>query len=781
MSEETSAPTRNVGKMKLAWEKALTIAKEDPKRLYRGGGAFLLAFLFSRAHLAFGAYPFGIGFLAALPRFVPFGLLGGVLGALSLGKAHWIEAALAVFAVLLRLFLSLGDERKRGENAAKIPAFCEPPLLRASVAAVTGFLYGTTVVLSQGLTLPHLLQGAAYMLAAGVSALLFSWALEGENFTLSLEGKETAGVIEKISGIAAAVFLLSLSLKNYSFLGISAALVVSAFSVLLVARKSGAPLALLLGFFGGLPVGTAEAVSLALVGGAAGLFFPLGTFFTYLTSGILLGAWTFFEGGMYSFVDIFPEYALACALGYPVLRVVGDRPVVKETPEDALTTAVGGMVLSYKNGGAGTADKLGRAMSALGPLFDKQKEAEVLTKEDCLRFVKSRLSGSCLACASYPLCDKSKDDGQTEALADKLFRGDAFTAEDFSFCTGEEHTKASLTDAFNRAPTQLAKEKRAEKREPSPGELCALFSRLLSDAKDREQKRTRVDSRASEKLQKYFRERGTGAVAARVLGSGGKAIFVGGYFSDRFTEPYVKSLIEDALGQAVTLPTAHKKEGKTVFACKCEKQYKLQTIVVKKRKSRKEVSGDSFLEFESDDGDYFLCLSDGMGTGKDARATADFATGALRAMLKSCLLPDSSLYLLNAFLRAREEECATTVDLFSLDLYTGNADFYKSGAAASFLKRGDSVFRIKSETMPLGLLSGIDNERVHLKMEEGDTLVLCSDGVCPSPEETPWLQPLLSAEAADMKDYADKIMSEAQRNNPRADDMTVVIARVLAA
>jgi stage II sporulation protein E len=117
--------------------------------------------------------------------------------------------------------------------------------------------------------------------------------------------------------------------------------------------------------------------------------------------------------------------------------------------------------------------------------------------------------------------------------------------------------------------------------------------------------------------------------------------------------------------------------------------------------------------------------------------------------------------------------------LFDFDLITGEALFYKCGAAPSYVKRDNSIFRIRSETAPLGLMKTIDAEKIRVEVKSGDYIVMLSDGVSQSSDDAAWLIELLSKEPKlDMRDYAEYILEEAEKHSKNRDDMSVAVARV---
>ena len=184
--------------------------------------------------------------------------------------------------------------------------------------------------------------------------------------------------------------------------------------------------------------------------------------------------------------------------------------------------------------------------------------------------------------------------------------------------------------------------------------------------------------------------------------------------------------------------------------------------------------------FESESGYFYSLIFDGMGSGKEAKETSAFVADFMQRALEFSPEGQTVLKILNHTIRHRHRECSATVDLFTVDLYRGDAEFLKSGAAASYVKRGSSIFRIKSKTAPLGLMKNVDAEKIKIDLEGEDYIIMLSDGIAQSAEDTPWLLDLLSKPPKrNLKEYADSILSAALKNMPRSDDMTVLVTRVI--
>ena len=195
------------------------------------------------------------------------------------------------------------------------------------------------------------------------------------------------------------------------------------------------------------------------------------------------------------------------------------------------------------------------------------------------------------------------------------------------------------------------------------------------------------------------------------------------------------------------------------------------------------VSGDVVTDFEAD-GRYYMILSDGMGSGKEAALTSGMAVSLLERLIRSGAELETALKMLNQIIRSTERECSATVDIAEIDLATGEARFVKSGAAPSFVLRDGSIFRLQSKTVPLGILRALDAEMIRFDVQPGDTVVMISDGAARSYEEAPWLLDLMSSDevvlSGNERMAAMTVVSEAAMRGSR-DDITCGIMRIAKA
>ena len=139
--------------------------------------------------------------------------------------------------------------------------------------------------------------------------------------------------------------------------------------------------------------------------------------------------------------------------------------------------------------------------------------------------------------------------------------------------------------------------------------------------------------------------------------------------------------------------------------------------------------------------------------------------------------------MLNGFLRHKGggsfHECSATVDLMELDLLDSRATFYKCGAAPTYVLREGSLIKLRSGTVPLGILQEAEIKKIGFEVSVGDTVVMVSDGITGGKEECPWLYDMLQkvspTEAVEV--LADRILKRASME-AYGDDMSVAVIRI---
>ncbi len=190
------------------------------------------------------------------------------------------------------------------------------------------------------------------------------------------------------------------------------------------------------------------------------------------------------------------------------------------------------------------------------------------------------------------------------------------------------------------------------------------------------------------------------------------------------------------------------------------------------KKSGETVSGDRSACFRTDEGDLYVILSDGMGSGPEAARMSGAALNILERFLRAGVRPELALPILSdlCLTGVDGELMGATVDLLCLNMFTGEAAVYKCGAAPSYVKRGSSVKRVAAPDPR----RGVKRAGTKLSLSPGSVAVMVSDGVTSGPDDR-WLREAIGAfDGQDLTELSRGLIAQAQKRVGGEDDMTVI-------
>ncbi len=194
-------------------------------------------------------------------------------------------------------------------------------------------------------------------------------------------------------------------------------------------------------------------------------------------------------------------------------------------------------------------------------------------------------------------------------------------------------------------------------------------------------------------------------------------------------------------------------------------------------------NGDSFRLIHLKGGKFAIALSDGMGTGARAAKESQAMLELLDSFLEAGFDSRLAVKMINSIMTMKSEEAFVTLDLCIIDLYTGEVSFVKTGAEPSFiLNKGGRVRTIKAASLPVGLVADAKAEVVTAKMQDGDRVIMMTDGISMSEKCVPWVDGFLREKSNAEGELSEKILNHAIGQNCGAvkDDMTVVSVELKA-
>lgn len=202
-------------------------------------------------------------------------------------------------------------------------------------------------------------------------------------------------------------------------------------------------------------------------------------------------------------------------------------------------------------------------------------------------------------------------------------------------------------------------------------------------------------------------------------------------------------------------------------------RYRMETGFSTRAKELKTRSGDQCMCAELSATVSYIVLCDGMGTGTEAERAGKKTAKFLMELLLAGCAPSDALRLLNTAYLVQADGVFSAVDVLRLDLAQGQAELYKWGSSASYLKRFQSVKAYGKAAPPPGVGVGKEYrpEKLQLSLRHGEILVLTTDGA--AGEET--RERLRSYVGANLPQLAGFLVSS---TFPGTDDASAIAVRL---
>ena len=349
-----------------------------------------------------------------------------------------------------------------------------------------------------------------------------------------------------------------------------------------------------------------------------------------------------------------------------------------------------------------------------------------------------------------------------------------------------------------------------------PAALCAAANRSFALYRSRKEAHVHAEAMRTALTEQYSAMADALGVLSEQLGRPGnpepyKSGRVAAFFASLGTPPLECAVTLDDLGRtraAVTLSrtrfsppelTALAQETSRicrrdfdppqVLSCKgmttllfCEKPALRAVFGAAGTAAKGTVSGDAVQQFCSPTAAQMI-LCDGMGTGRPAAVDGSLAAELTARLLKAGFTAELAARLVNVALALKsDEESGATLDLISVDLYTGTARLFKAGAAPGFLVHGGRARPVGDVSLPIGILGGVNGQSRVVHLAAGDYAVLVSDGLLVDGPSWVAKQLELSAAAGDPPDKVAQTLVETARTRAeqtgRPDDITAAVLRL---
>ena len=261
-------------------------------------------------------------------------------------------------------------------------------------------------------------------------------------------------------------------------------------------------------------------------------------------------------------------------------------------------------------------------------------------------------------------------------------------------------------------------------------------------------------------------------------------------------EIYCQKKILPIINTLVKVPVSISKEGYRIdpktgegsIEIEEKPKFNITSYAANRAKEGETYNGDSYSFNDNIDGTYLTLISDGMGSGPEASSESKLAVDLVEKFMESGFNYKTAIDTVNSIMAMKfnEDEKFTTMDINLIDLYTGEAEFIKIGGVVSFVKRGDKIFPVKSNSLPFGILDSVEINSETFKLKHGDVIVSISDGVLDIDKKMAgsysWLEEYLQYSESNPSALSRDILERAivLSGGKVKDDMTVLVSKIYA-
>ncbi len=249
-----------------------------------------------------------------------------------------------------------------------------------------------------------------------------------------------------------------------------------------------------------------------------------------------------------------------------------------------------------------------------------------------------------------------------------------------------------------------------------------------------------------------------------------------------FSIDYITTVISKALSKEMCLTErAEITDGKCYLSFSVSTPFDAVYGVARAVKDNSESSGDTHAVTRIGKNGFLLALSDGMGSGDDARNISSTSLSLIESFYKAHLSSPLILNTVNKLLSISAEESFTALDICVVNLFDCSADFIKYGSPYGFIVGDKGVKIVEGNSLPLGILEQLSPSVCHTQLNCDDMIVLLTDGISDAfGSSGDVIDFLRSIPAKNPQTLADALLSRAIELNGgrKNDDMTALAVRI---
>jgi len=722
-------------------------------------------FLLARTALFGQSVPFGLGFCAGLSGAYSFAAaLGGALGYFfpitDQGGFGYVAAALAVLAIKFILHGKYEGKRRH---------------IFSAILALAACLVATVPTVALSFSVKNLTVKLAECIICACTAAAFSIAFG----YIKRQKAMNIPLLDNLCIIISVGLLLS-SLAWIEIGGVSLSAICAGIIILCGAvggqGAAGAYVGAMLGFvlcitgraepwipaamsIGGLTAGLVSSTSHI---GSAALYAASGVVYTLLSGSTDLSLIYEAFGGAIIFLFLPKEFRAKIS---QIFAPAAELPRI-----DGVKKSVS-MRLSFAS----------KALCDVSDTVENvAKKLEKIDNPPLERVITSVEQSVCNGCSMRCYCWEERRENTVAALISKV-RGEGEAT--LTGCGRKDSLIAAAEQAYSEFVSRNEATGRIREIREALTDQFAGVADLLAEVAEEFDRERMFDHNAAERVESALRsidiipsdvgcavdKYGRMTVEIRVL-SGDRA---------RFNKMTIMREVSSACGREFEPPSMYSSGRGTLITLAQKARLAADVGLASLTCGNGRLCGDTASVFSDGRGHAIMMISDGMGTGGRAAVDSAMVTGLMERMIKAGFGYDSALKIVNsALLFKSANESLATLDICSIDLFTGRTELFKAGACPTIVLRSGQAGLAECASFPAGILRQVAFDTAAVTLSKGDIAVIFSDGV--NAEGTDWIIDELKNFNTDRpaQQLAESLAASARRRrlDGHDDDITVAVA-----
>lgn len=753
---------------------------------------FIMSFFIARSSIMDNITPFGIAFFAAyIAKKINEGLLVGISVSLGILSIKGYEAFPYIIIVWSLYLLYKIIYHKLKITTLKMSLFTSilMVLIKSFYILITDYyLYDILMTIFEGVIIFTLI----YIFSYGISAI---------------ENEISRGCTNEEMICTAIMISVCISgLNNLSLIGLSIKEIISIFIVIMTAYikgpSFGATIGVTIGTISGMSYSTMPVLIsvYGFSGMLAGLFKDLGKLGTCL--GFILGSgiMTFYINGITINLIGFKEIIVVC-----ILMLIFTRPI--DNVKNIILEGFWGFERNKKSYSEKLKEMTFKRLKEISKVFDElgqtfymaSEKKHIIEQNDISGFVNEVVNDVCSNCAMHKVC--WVDDFY--ATYHSMFNIMSFIEANGSItenalpdilkkrCIKPDLIVNKCNYLFDMYKINYEWENKILESRQLVSEQLGGVSKIIDDLSKEIYKDVRFKEDVEKQIYAGLRKEGINVAEIIVAESDDDEFQI--YIEIKPSKNNVDlesitNMVSEIVGyELIKDDFNYKTKGDEGIKIKLIRanRYGAITKVASLNDSFNYVSGDNYTYGEKCS-NYYIALSDGMGMGIKASNESNITISLLEKFLEAGFNKELALKTINSILVLKSnEEMLSTVDISILNLLSGRGQFIKVGAVSTFIKRKDSIEIINSNSLPVGILKDVDFQVYESDLEDGDFIIMMSDGVLDADidkdDKEAWMSEIIEGiNTINPQKMAEEILRKALErcNNNARDDMTVLVTKI---